>query len=366
MVRSLLLLVAIMFGESLQALEWIGSSPLPVHFLYPYQLAEPEPPDPVPAGFMKFAFSLLRRLPNNSPLQSLQLPPQAIWPMKPTLRTELLAMPPEVPDNTSNKLNTIAAAGGDDGDKPTDRNNWNPDPESRTDLDLNLVSDPIQKCLQQKKQLLQMLRIKRLWAITTGQTTLARILSNRIMVIEADLLDLERSNTANMHPVLVQTRLAENGRELSVYLEVTSDKYSGRQAANREKSQSSQTTKASTTETKSQTRKSHQVSQAAAHRKVIGSTVGNGRGGDDPMEPSAAQDTASSVVTCTKCGKALNLQELRRVAHEAAVSALLCKSCLSGTRGKKRARPPRQETEPDSSEPVQKKKKGPGRKRKNS
>ncbi|WP_257282017.1 hypothetical protein [Endozoicomonas sp. ISHI1] len=286
--------------------------------------------------------------------------------MKPTLRTELLAMPPEVPDNTSNKLNTIAAAGGDDGDKPTDRNNWNPDPESRTDLDLNLVSDPIQKCLQQKKQLLQMLRIKRLWAITTGQTTLARILSNRIMVIEADLLDLERSNTANMHPVLVQTRLAENGRELSVYLEVTSDKYSGRQAANREKSQSSQTTKASTTETKSQTRKSHQVSQAAAHRKVIGSTVGNGRGGDDPMEPSAAQDTASSVVTCTKCGKALNLQELRRVAHEAAVSALLCKSCLSGTRGKKRARPPRQETEPDSSEPVQKKKKGPGRKRKNS
>ncbi|WP_422442563.1 hypothetical protein, partial [Endozoicomonas sp. ALB060] len=47
MVRSLLLLVTMLFGDSLQALELVGSSPLPAYFLYSNKLAEPEQPDPL-------------------------------------------------------------------------------------------------------------------------------------------------------------------------------------------------------------------------------------------------------------------------------------------------------------------------------
>ncbi|WP_257282330.1 hypothetical protein [Endozoicomonas sp. ISHI1] len=208
-----------------------------------------------------------------------------------------------------------------------------------------------------------MLRIKRLWATATGQTILARILSDRIIVIEADLLDLETSDPATMHPGLIQTWLAENGQELSVYREIAAGKYSGRQAGTGEKNKSSRTTKAATTARTSQT---GQVSGATASNQGTDSTGGSGRGDDDPLEPSAEQDIGSLVVTCSKCNKALNTEELRRITNEAAAPAILCNKCLSDNQGKKIAKRIREETEPDSSEPAQKKKKGTGRKRNNS
>ncbi|WP_448218032.1 hypothetical protein [Endozoicomonas sp. 2B-B] len=269
-------------------------------------------------------------------------------------------MPPEVLENTSNALIVGGAAGGDDDNKPPDGNSGSPDPEPQPVL--TLIPDPVQTCLQQKKQLLIILQIKRLWAIMTGQTTLARILSDRIMVIAADLLDLERSDPGTIQPGLVQTWLAENDQELSVYREMVSGKYSGRQTGNGKKNSSSRTTKASTTATTGQT---GQTSGSAAHDGGTGST-GNGRGGDDPLKPSAGQSTGHSVVTCSKCDRALNPQELERVANQTAASALLCNKCLSGIQGNKRVRQIREEAEPDSPEPAPKKKKGPGRKRNNS
>ncbi|WP_422138727.1 hypothetical protein [Endozoicomonas sp. ALC020] len=266
-------------------------------------------------------------------------------------------VPPEVLENTSNAL----IAGGDDGNKPPDGNSGSPDPAPQPDL--TLIPDPVQTCRQQKKQLLVILQIKRLWAIMASQTTLSRILSDRIMVIEADLLDLERSDPGTMQPGLVQTWLAENGQELRVYREMVSYKYSGRQTGNRKKNSSSRTTKASTTETTGQT---GQTSGSAARNRRTGSTSANGRGGDDPQKPSAEQNTGNSLVACSKCGKALNPQELGRIANQTAASALLCNKCLSGIQGNKRVRRIREEAEPDSPEPAPKKKKGPGRKRKNS
>ncbi|WP_257282379.1 hypothetical protein [Endozoicomonas sp. ISHI1] len=207
-----------------------------------------------------------------------------------------------------------------------------------------------------------MLRIKRLWATVTGQTTLPRILSDRIMVIEADLLDLETSDPATIQPGLIQAWLAENGQELSVYREIAAGKYSGRQAGTGENNQPSRTTKSTTTARTSQT---GQMSGSAARNQKTGSTGGSGSGDDDPLKPSAGQDARNPMVTCSKCDKALNRQELRRVANEESASALLCNNCLSGTHGEKRAKRIREETEPDLSEPVQKKKKGSGRKRNN-
>ncbi|WP_448218024.1 hypothetical protein [Endozoicomonas sp. 2B-B] len=270
-------------------------------------------------------------------------------------------VPPEVLENTSNGLIARGTDGGSDDDKPPDGNSGSPDPDPQPDL--TLVPDPVQTCLQQKKQLLIILQIKRLWAIMAGQTTLARILSDRIMVIEADLLDLEGSDPATIQPGLVQTWLAENGQELRVYREMVSGKYSGRQKGNGKKNTTSQTTKASTTATTGQAR---ETSGSAARNRGTRSTGANGRGGDDPLSPSVEQDTGNSIVTCSKCDKALNQQELRRVANKAEASAFLCNKCLSGTYGKKRAKRARQETEPDSSEPAQKKKKEPARKRNNS
>ncbi|WP_422442564.1 hypothetical protein, partial [Endozoicomonas sp. ALB060] len=188
-------------------------------------------------------------------------------------------------------------------------------------------------------------------------------MSDRIMVIEADLLDLERSDPGTIQPGLVQTWLAENGQELRVYREMVSDKYSGRQVSNGKKNSSSRTTKASTTAATGQT---GQTSGSAARNRRTGSTVANGRGGDDPLKPSAEQNTGHSLVTCSKCDKALNPQELERIANQTAASALLCNKCLSGIQGNKRVRRIREETEPDSPEPAPKKKKGPGRKRNNS
>ncbi|WP_448217805.1 hypothetical protein [Endozoicomonas sp. 2B-B] len=308
---------------------------------------------------MLFAFSLLQLLPNISPPESLQLPLLPDWPIKQTRRIDRVTWSPEAPEKTTNMPIAMGAAGGDDGDKPPDGNNWNSDPEPQPDL--ILVPDPVQKCQQQKRQLLRVLRIKRLWATMTGQTTLARIMSDRIMVIEADLLDLERSGPARVQTGLVQSWLAENGQELSVYCEIISGKYSGRQAASGDKNQTSRTTKEPTT---AATAQNSQRSRVAARNQRTGSIDGSDRGGNEPPGPSAQQDTGKPAVTCSKCDKALNQQELRRVANETAASAFLCNQCLSDTHSKKRARPAHHETEPDSSEPAQKKKKDAGRKRK--
>ncbi|WOG29255.1 hypothetical protein [Endozoicomonas sp. 8E] len=392
-----------LFGDSLHALELVGSSPLPVHFLYSNKLAEPEQPDsfrgcheltPVIPGFILVIPAKAGIHTDSPPEPYCPVPP---WPCHPregrdpplaldsrlrgnddlraweravgVLRqppergNELLEfyVPPEVLENTSNGLITRGAAVGDDGDKPPDGNSGSPDPEPQPDL--TFISDPVQTCLQQKKQLLIILQIKRLWAIMTGQTTLARILSDRIMVIEADLLDLERSDPGTIEPGLVQTWLAENGQELRVYREMVSGKYSGRQVGNGKKNQSSRTIKASTTATASQT---GQTSGSAARNKGTGSTGANGRGGDDPLKPSAEQNTGHSLVACSKCDKVLNPQELERVANQTAATALLCNKCLSGIQGNKRVRRIREEAEPDSPEPAPKKKKGPARKRNSS
>ncbi|WOG30275.1 hypothetical protein [Endozoicomonas sp. 8E] len=407
-VRSLL--VTIILGGPLHAVELVGSSPLPVHFLYSNKLAEPEQPDPlrgcheltpVIPGLILVIPGFILVIPAKAGIHTDSPPepycPVPPWPCHPregrdpplaldsrlrgnddlraweravgVLRqppergNELLEfyVPPEVLENTSNGLIARGAAGGDDGDQPPDGSSGSPDPEPQPDL--TLIPDPVQTCLQQKKQLLMILQIKRLWAIMTGQTTLARILSDRIMVIEADLLDLERSDPGTIQPGLVQTWLAENGQELRVYREMVSGKYSGRQVGNGKKNQSSRMTKASTTATTGQT---GQTSRSAARNKGTGSTDGNGRGGDDPLSPSAEQDTGNSIVTCSKCDKVLNPQELERVANQTTASALLCNKCLSGIQGNKRVRRIREEAEPDSPEPAPKKKKGPGRKRKNS
>ncbi|WOG30277.1 hypothetical protein [Endozoicomonas sp. 8E] len=399
-----------LFGDSLHALELVGSSPLPAHFLYSHKLAVPEQPDPlrgcheltpVIPGLILVIPGFILVIPAKAGIHTDSPPepycPVPPWPCHPregrdpplaldsSLRgnddlraweravgvlrhppergNELLEfyVPPEVLENTSNGLITRGAAVGDDGDKPPDGNSRSPEPERQPVL--TLVPDPVQTCLQQKRQLLLILRIKRLWAIMTGQTRLARILSDRIMVIEADLLDLERSDPGTIQPGLLQTWLAENGQELRVYREMVSGKYSGRQMGNGKKNQSSRTTKASTTAPTVQT---GQTSGSAARNKGTGSTGANGRGGDDPLKPSAEQDTGHSVVACSKCDKALNPQELERVANQTAASALLCDKCLSGIQGNKRVRRIREEAEPDSSEPARKKKKGPARKRKNS
>ncbi len=403
MVRSLLVLVAMLFGDSLQALELVGPSSLPAHFLYSNKLAEPEQPDPLRGcheltsiipGFI-LVIPAKAGIHTDSPPEPYCPVPQ--WPCHPregrysplaldsrlrgnddlraseravgVLRhppergNELLEfyVPPEVLENTSNALIAGGNAGGDDGNKPPDGNSGSPEPAPQPDL--TLIPDPVQTCLQQKKQLLVILQIKRLWAIMAGQTTLSRILSDRIMVIEADLLDLERSDPGTMQPGLVQTWLAENGQELRVYREMVSGKYSGRQVSNGKKNSSSRTTKASTTAATGQT---GQTRGPAARKRGTGSAGVNGRGGDDPLKPSAKQDTGHSDVACSKCEKVLNPQELERVANQTAASALLCNKCLSGIQGNKRVRRIREEAEPDSPEPAPKKKKGPGRKRNNS
>ncbi|WP_422138732.1 hypothetical protein [Endozoicomonas sp. ALC020] len=237
------------------------------------------------------------------------------------------------------------------------------DSRLRGNDDLRAIPDPVQTCLQQKKQLLIILQIKRLWAIMAGQTTLARILSDRIMVIEADLLDLERLDPGTIQPGLVQTWLAENGQELRVYREIVSGKYSGRQVSNGKKNSSSRTTKTSTTAATGQT---GQTRRPAARKRGTGSTGANGRGGDDPLKPSAGQDAGHSHVACSKCDKVLNPQELGRVANQTTASALLCNKCLSGIQGYERVRRIREEAESDPPEPAPKKKKGPGRKRSSS
>ncbi|WP_422442336.1 hypothetical protein [Endozoicomonas sp. ALB060] len=450
-VRSLLLLVTILFGGSLHAVELVGSSPLPAYFLYSHKLAEPEQPDflrwhhktlapmflgpvsrgrgcpyvissgsiwlsgeiciPTPErgneltsiipgfilvipGFILVIPGFILVIPAKAGIHTDSPPepycPVPQWPCHPregrysplaldsrlrgnddlraseravgVLRhppergNELLEfyVPPEVLENTSNALIAGGTAGGDDGNKRPDGNSGSPEPERQPVL--TLIPDPVQTCLQQKKQLLVILQIKRLWAIMAGQTTLSRILSDRIMVIEADLLDLERSDPGTMQPGLVQTWLAENGQELRVYREMVSYKYSGRQTGNRKKNSSSRTTKASTTETTGQT---GQTSGSAARNRRTGSTSANGRGDDDPQKPSAEQNTGHSVVACLKCDRALNPQELGRVANQTAASALLCDKCLSGIQGNKRVRRIREEAEPDSPEPAPKKKKPP-------
>ncbi len=323
MVRSLILPVMMLFWDSLHALELVGSRPLPAHFLYSNKLAEPGQPDP-----LRGCHELTPFIPGFIPAKAgihTDSPPEPYCPVPP--------WPCHPREGRDPPLELDSRLRGND--------------------DLGAIPDPVQTCLQQKKQLLIILQIKRLWTIISGQTTLARILTDRIMVIEADLLDLERSDPGTIQPVLVQTWLAENGQELRVYREMVSGKYSGRQAGNGKRNTTSRKTKASTTATTGQT---GQTSGPSACNRGTGSTGANGRGGDDPLKPSAEQNTGNSVVVCSKCDKALNSQELGRVANQTAASALLCDKCLSVIQGNKRVRRIREETEPDSSEPAPKKK----------
>ncbi|WP_257287152.1 hypothetical protein, partial [Endozoicomonas sp. SESOKO2] len=272
--------MSIMFGESLPALGLAGSSPPPVHFVYTNKLTEPVKTNPHSAGFMPLAQ---------------QLPPLPIW--------------------------------------PSDGNNWNTDPQPQPAH--NLVLSPVQKYLQKKKELLRKLRLKRQLSTNKNQTTLARVLSNRIMVIEADLMDLERSDPATIDPGLLQTWLADNDQELSIYREITSGKGSGRQAGSGKKGHPSRTTAASSTATTGGSGQSGQISQAAVPGQETDSEDDSGSGGDEPLKPSAEQDTGSSVATCSKCNKPLNQQELKRIANEESASAFLCDNCPPGTESKK-------------------------------
>lgn len=280
MARSLLLLITIIFGGALPAAGWIGSNPLPVLPMYNNKLAGPGEPPPLPVGVTLFIFGLEQLRQNNKPLQPLSLPTLPVGSMKQPRRTDPEPVNLEASQDASVALPVMGAAGGDDGDKPPARDDWKPDPEPQPVI--TLVLDPVQKCLQQKRQLLRILRMKQRWATLSGNTTLARILSDRIMVIEADLRDLEMSDPAMIHPGLVQTWLATDGRELNVYHELASGKDSGRQAQNGEGGQPSGTAGESAPSATSHATEPGR-SEATGNGQDCGSTVNgsNGSGGSD-------------------------------------------------------------------------------------
>ena len=360
MARSLLLLMTMMFGGALPAAGLVGLNPPPAHALYGNKLAGLGglgESHLLPAGFTLFAFGLVPPLQNNRPLQPSPLPTPPAWSRKQTRPIDPESVTLEVSQSASVALPVMpvmSAAAGGDGDKPPDRDYWKPDPEPQPGV--TLVLDPVQKCLQQKRQLLRILRIRQLWATLSGDTTLARILSDRIMVIEADLLDLEISGPAMIHPGLVQEWLATDARELNFYHKIASGAYSGRQAGSRDGDQPSGTAGESAFSATSQATVAGQVGEATGSGQSYGSTIDDPGGGDGPQKPPAEQIAEVSVATCSKCKKVLDEQEKVRIANGDPASELLCNQCLNeGTKGEKRARRPQEKAGSDSVIPPEKK-----------
>ena len=135
----------------------------------------------------------------------LQILPEADW----------LDLQPELEAITS--VSPTSAAGGDDGDPNREPDN---DPEPALFIAGKFGIEPwvaglYSQAVLQKQRLLSILRQRARQAIANGNRDLARTLQNLIMVIEADLSDLENSESQVSDNLALQALLLEGLLEIS-------------------------------------------------------------------------------------------------------------------------------------------------------
>ena len=230
-----------------------------------------------------------------------------------------------------------------------------------------------QRCLKQKQRLLTILRKKAQWAQGCGNRNLARILRDRIMLIESDrdFLQQQTPYSTSSCQSLVYEWLLRDSLEIRYYDQTVNgipegafwDKR-GRQAGSGDGAAGSGVT------SKGQTGNSAQPDGEAFHHSSPAASSDKrderDKEGDSPPPAGKAQPVLAASIICNFCQKTLNEQEVARVLQGSTAEPVVCDACLlplpQETSGKRKAA--RKRTRPDLAAPEPKRSKSQPKKRK--
>ena len=256
------------------------------------------------------------------------------------------------------------AGGGDDGDDYSYIEKFEREPQAEF-----FAWDPdsfTQLCLKQKQRLLKILRQKMQWAQACGNSDLALILRDRIMLIEIDRDFLKQqtpcSNSSYQTPMYEW--LLRDSQEIQHYDQAVNGGdwrppgYSGRQAGSGGSGASgSGATSKPGGETGVDTRQNgadcHHTSHATSSYKE------DKREDDDPPPTKKARSEPADPIACSQCQKTLNEQEVTRVLRGSTAEPVVCDDCLhpasqtlpQETSGKKKATRKRARSDQAAPEP---------------
>ena len=228
------------------------------------------------------------------------------------------------------------AGGGDDGDDYSHIEKFEREPQAEF-----FAWGPdsfTQLCLKQKQRLLKILRQKMQWAQACGNSDLALILRDRIMLIEIDRDFLKQQILCSNSSYQTQRYewLLRDSQEVQHYDQAVNGGdcrppgYSGRQAGSGGSGASgSGATSKPGGETGIGTRQSgadyHYTSHAPSH--ALSSHTGDERD-DDPPPTKKARSEPVDPIACSRCQKTLNEQEVTRVLQGSTAEPVICDDCL--------------------------------------
>ena len=256
------------------------------------------------------------------------------------------------------------AGGDDDGDSHSHIEKFERDPQAEF-----FAWGPdsfTQLCLKQKQRLLKILRQKMRWAQACGNSDLALILRDRIMLIEIDRDFLKQPTPCSNSSYQTQMYewLLRDSQEIQHHDQAVNGgdwqppRYSSRQAGSGGSGASgSGTTSKSGEETGIGTRQNgadcHHTSHATSSYK------GDKREDDDPPPTKKARSEPADPIACSQCQKTLNEQEVTRVLRGSTAEPVVCDDCLHSasqtlpqeTSGKRKATRKRVQSDQAAPEP---------------
>ena len=217
----------------------------------------------------------------------------------------------------------------------------------------------IQRCLKQKKRLLKILHQKMQWAQACGNRELARILRDRIMLIEIDrdFLQQQTSYSAPLFQTQMQEWLLRDSQEIQHYDQQHYDQQHYDQVVNggdcqtpgyffwgtraRQSGSGGSDTLGSGSASKSSVQTGigsrqngadfHHPSAVLSSRilssHILSSHKGHERGDEPPPAKKARLEPADSIF-CSLCQNTLNEQEVTRVLRGSTAEPVVCDVCL--------------------------------------
>ena len=229
-----------------------------------------------------------------------------------------------------------AGGGDDDGDDYSHIEKFEREPQAEF---FAWGSDSFtQLCLKQKQRLLKILRQKMRWAQACGNSDLALILRDRIMLIEIDRDFLKQPTPCSNSSYQTQRYewLLRDSQEIQHYDQAVNSGdwqtpgYSGRQAGSGGSGASgSGATSKPGGETGISTRQNgadyHYTSHAPSH--ALSSHTGDERD-DDPPPTKKARSEPVDPIACSQCQKILNEQEVTRVLGGSTAEPVVCDDCF--------------------------------------
>ena len=200
----------------------------------------------------------------------------------------------------------------------------------------------IQCCLKQKKRLLKILHQKMQWAQACGNRELARILLDRIMLIEIDRDFLQQQTSYSAPLFQTQEWLLRDSQEIQHYDQVVNGRdfqtlgyfFLGKRGQQAGSGGSDTLGSGSASKSSVQTGIGSRQNGADFHHPsavlsshILSSHKGGERGDEPPPAKKARLEPADSIF-CSLCQNTLNEQEVTRVLRGSTAEPVVCDVCL--------------------------------------